>query len=83
MSSQYLHDLQKGMPDVPGFIAYHGNSQNDYLAMLLRLQLRDGYVEGIPQSILDALHNLPSIFEASGFAQQQSDTQGADNHSVI
>src|SRR5262249_6173846 len=80
MHAQGLHNLPQGCLHVVRLVADHGHAQYGQLAVVLLLHLRHGHVEAIADAVLDALHHLPLVLEAAGFADQQANAEGADDH---
>jgi hypothetical protein len=48
--------------------------------MILGIDFRHRNVEGISQTVFDASNNATFVLETFGFANQQSHTDGADDH---
>jgi hypothetical protein len=80
VAAQRFDDFAQDGLHVVRPVADHGDAEDGKPAILLGLDLSHGYVEVIPQPVLDTLHHLPLVFQGATLAEQQAQTEGADYH---
>ena len=49
--------------DMRGFVCHAGQAENRFLPQILISDFGDGHIELIPQSTLQALQDLPLVFQ--------------------
>jgi hypothetical protein len=80
MGPHRINQLVENAPDESLFITNQRHPQHGQLSVVELIDLGDGDGERISQSILDASNNLSLILQASGFSNDESQPQGADDH---
>jgi hypothetical protein len=81
MAAQRFHDFAQDSLHVVRLVAHHGDPEDRDPAIFLALDLCHRHVEIIPEPILDTLNYLPLILQAATFTEQQTQTEGTDDHS--
>jgi hypothetical protein len=80
MHAKSFHDRIKSGTNMPRFVAYHRQAENDELSMVQGFNLRNRNIELVVQAIFDAANHLPLVFQSPRLAHQKPHLQSSNMH---